>query len=198
MNVAFEFLRTITADTVATALLGKDTLAIADWLWRAAPVDYVRSATAVKPDIDWAYTDGHGHTHRWHDGTLPTLVASNLQVDCDGSCGGVCGGEGYTTTQYHCVECEGLVEPGYVPDYQARTQGVRYSYGRESTRLTLRSNHYPNVLCNLDGKPIAVELRNGDETLSGRVWIEDVKGTRDWNGETVVCVAAFEPSGDAA
>lgn len=96
-------------------------------------VEYVRSYSAVLPDPKWRYTDSHGHEHRWAQtgrnrgsDALPSLVASERHVPCDGSCGGVCGGEGYHITVYHCTGCGDEVEPEFVPDYEARSHGIPF------------------------------------------------------------------------
>ncbi len=79
--------------------------------------EVVFSDRATKPDPTWEHTDGAGHFHAYdRDGKLPTLTPRSRHVDCDGSCGGVCGGEGYDVTDYLCSVCDELVEPGRVDD----------------------------------------------------------------------------------
>lgn len=68
-------------------------------------------------DTTWTFTDAAHHFHaydRTEDATdhYPTLTAKHRDMPCDGSCGGICGGEGYTITEYFCRICQVLVEPG--------------------------------------------------------------------------------------
>ena len=83
--------------------------------------EIIRSNIATKPDPGWEHIDTHGHFHAYdRDGKLPTLVARSRHVDCDGSCGGVCGGEGYDVTEWFCVICDEQVEPGRLDDHGPR------------------------------------------------------------------------------
>lgn len=83
-----------------------------------------RMETAVKPDPAWAHRDVYGHVHRWSGRKLPTLDRRSRHVPCDGSCGGVCEGEGYHVSYYVCRQCGVEVEPGTVPDELARGPGI--------------------------------------------------------------------------
>src|SRR5215207_2373464 len=65
------------------------------------PVELVRSMYATKPDPRWAHYDTRRHFHAFgEDGKLPTLTATSIPMPCEGSCGGICGGEGYHVTRY--------------------------------------------------------------------------------------------------
>lgn len=113
--------------------------ALAGQLLVERPVEWVRSRDAVKPDPGWEYTDPAGHWHAFADPPdlfdrrpgqvaaaeqLPTLRTRVVDLPCDGSCGGVCGGEGYTATRYDCRACGAPVEPRWIPDMDARERGV--------------------------------------------------------------------------
>lgn len=88
-------------------------------------VEYIRSETAVKPDPAWEHTDSNGHFHAFaEDGKTPTLTEYSVHVECDGSCGGVCGGEGYDQTHWKCAVCGEEAEPRFIPDWEARTTGI--------------------------------------------------------------------------
>lgn len=107
-------------------------------------VEYIRSYSAVRPDPEWLFEDSHGHLHVWTETGrdrrgrgLPSLVESERHVECDGSCGGVCEGEGYHITVYYCADCGDEVEPGFVPDYQARTTGIPIETGPQEARATV-------------------------------------------------------------
>lgn len=66
-----------------------------------------------RQDQNWTFIDAAGHYHACDiDGEYPTLTARNEHRDCDGSCSGVCGGEGYGVTVYTCPVCEERIEPG--------------------------------------------------------------------------------------
>lgn len=80
--------------------------------------EVIRSNIATKPDQRWEHIDSHGHFHAYdQDGKLPTLVTRPRHVDCDGSCGGVCDGEGYNITEWFCAICDEQIEPGQVDDH---------------------------------------------------------------------------------
>jgi hypothetical protein len=73
------------------------------------------------PDRAWIHVDAAGHFHAWAaDETLPTLTEHHEQQPCDGSCGGVCEGEGYTVTTWTCRICTEPVEPGTIPGPHTR------------------------------------------------------------------------------
>lgn len=67
-----------------------------------------------QPDPQWEFTDpaGHYHARDADKKEYPTLEARSEHVDCDGSCGGVCEGEGYTDIRYSCRICGAEIEPG--------------------------------------------------------------------------------------
>lgn len=67
------------------------------------------------PDLNWEYVDSGGHFHAYtSDGKLPTLRRREEHQDCNGMCGGVCEGEGYTITKHSCLLCNEDVTPGWV------------------------------------------------------------------------------------
>lgn len=68
-----------------------------------------------RPNTRWEHTDSAGHYHAHsddEDDRYPTLSTSAEHVDCDGSCGGQCEGEGYTVTRYACRICGEVIQPG--------------------------------------------------------------------------------------
>jgi hypothetical protein len=80
--------------------------------------EIVRSNIATKPDQRWEHIDTHDHFHAYdQDGKLPTLVNRARHIDCDGTCGGVCEGEGYDITEWFCVICDEQVKPGRLDDH---------------------------------------------------------------------------------
>lgn len=95
------------------------------WIDNAPPLDadllvehqviVVESLGSI-PDRAWTYVDTAGHFHAWADDeTLPTLAEHHEQQPCNGSCGGVCDGEGYTGTIWTCRICAEPVNPGRIP-----------------------------------------------------------------------------------
>lgn len=67
---------------------------------------------AQMPDPTWTFTDGAGHFHAYDSaGKLPTLGRVVTHLDCDGTCGGVCDGEGYSKIEYQCPLCDEYVKP---------------------------------------------------------------------------------------
>lgn len=94
-------------------------------------VERVRTAMASRPDERWSATDPHGHEHRYvRDGEgvprLPSLERRSHHVECDGSCFEITHGdcEGYDVDEWHCRDCDDVVEPGFKPDYEAMEHGI--------------------------------------------------------------------------
>ena len=86
----------------------------------------IRSEIATKPDPTWEYIDSAGHFHACStraESDLPTLNRRTEHVDCDGSCGGVCEGEGYTVTRFSCAICGEDIEPGRIPFHEETISG---------------------------------------------------------------------------
>lgn len=75
--------------------------------------------TPVVPDERWSVTHGD-HNHRWTSTDTPYVMLNaerySKHIECDGSCGGVCQGEGYHVPAYRCAVTGEDVEPGYKPD----------------------------------------------------------------------------------
>lgn len=66
-----------------------------------------------RPDPSWTFTDAAGHFHAYsEDKTYPTLLERSEHRDCDGSCGGVCEGDGYTVVIRECRICREVIQPG--------------------------------------------------------------------------------------
>ncbi len=96
----------------------------------------VRSEHATRPDPTWKHTDDAGHFHAWSNGdALPTLEARTRQAPCDGACGGVCDGEGYSVTEHFCRICDQQIEPGRTPDHREKRIN-----GRRSWSILIDSN----------------------------------------------------------
>jgi hypothetical protein len=73
------------------------------------------SSALPRPNPRWQYTDANGHYHAHAEDDrerYPTLEAVVEQAACDGSCGGVCDGEGYSVTRYFCLICREEILPG--------------------------------------------------------------------------------------
>jgi hypothetical protein len=88
-----------------------------------------------KPDLSWTHVDKAGHFHAYgHEGNLPTLDRQVLPVPCDGSCGGICGGEGSTRTVYRCLLCGKKVKPQRIDD-----SGVKRIPGRKTWTLVVEA-----------------------------------------------------------
>lgn len=79
--------------------------------------DRVEWTNQPKPDPKWQYVDAAGHFHAYdHDGrSTPTLVDRHEHRECDGSCGGVCDGEGYDIVHSFCAICDEEIQPGMTP-----------------------------------------------------------------------------------
>lgn len=88
------------------------------------------------------FTDDHGHEHVWvidpsdeYRATITTGVRVRIHHDCDGTCGGVCQGEGYSTPAWRCLDCGDVLDPPYA------TGPTDVPYDAEVT-LTLRVYGY--------------------------------------------------------
>ncbi|ETK36105.1 hypothetical protein [Microbispora sp. ATCC PTA-5024] len=136
-------------------------------------VEYVRSERATKPDPGWEFIDAAGHFHAFAEGgELPTLNSERVEMPCDGSCGGVCEGEGYTVLRHTCRICGQEVEPGYVPDYEARTVGEPI-FLRKMATVTITSAE--PVTDSRD--EVSVRVRYGDEELFGTGFVVNRAGS---------------------
>jgi hypothetical protein len=82
---------------------------------------------AARPDPGWSSTDARGHFHAYDsDGKLPTLVASNRQIPCDGSCRNWdC--DGYSERVHQCALCGEQVQPGTVEREHAEPLETAYT-----------------------------------------------------------------------
>lgn len=103
------------------------------------------------PDATWTFIDASGHFHAYDsDGKLPTLNSRRVIKDCDGTCGDLCGGDGFSDTVYECPLCEAPVEP--------RT---RFGFQRMPARPELLAEVVgPKELAAFDGD--AVSFVSGD------------------------------------
>lgn len=82
----------------------------------------IRSARQSRPDMKWVFVDNAGHWHAFDaDGKTPTLREYAEHVECDGSCGGVCQGEGYHVTRWKCLGCGVSVKPRFNTEYDVRS-----------------------------------------------------------------------------
>ncbi len=66
-------------------------------------------------DPMWRHVDKAGHPHVYGPkGSTPTLDARREERPCDGTCGGICQGEGYGVTVFTCPRCQEQIEPGVI------------------------------------------------------------------------------------
>ena len=93
--------------------------------------EYVRTRLARKPDEQWTHTDSNGHAHAYVRDEedvprLPSLERRSVRIECDGSCFEITHGdcEGYDVDEWHCRQCDEVVEPGFVHDYDAENHGI--------------------------------------------------------------------------
>jgi hypothetical protein len=134
----------------------------------------VESRVATKPDPTWEHIDERGHFHAYGKGEeLPTLIPRSRHVECDGSCRGVCGGEGYDVTQHFCRICDELIEPERLPDH-----GPRSLPGRMSWNVEVQA-HVAN------GAEVSIRAEVGDQVLFGAAVATHIDMEADWNGARV-------------
>lgn len=97
----------------------------------------VVNSLSPKSDPKWTYVDRLGHFHAYSDREddgyrrYPTLKATTIEEPCDGSCGGICGGEGYTRTEYSCLICAEVIKPSLIPGPHTATVPGRYDWSAE-------------------------------------------------------------------
>lgn len=73
------------------------------------------STRGPKPDPAWTFVDSNRHFHARSGDSWPRLRSKEVKVPCDGSCGGVCEGQGYGRTEWSCRICGEVIEPGLIP-----------------------------------------------------------------------------------
>jgi hypothetical protein len=144
-------------------------------------VQHIISEDAVKPDPAWERTDSNGHFHAFAEGSrdgapmlgrdreTPTLTRYSVHVECDGSCGGVCEGEGYDEPRWKCAICGDEVEPRFIADQEARTTGIPVVTSRSVTvtvqgygplpPIGQQENGDGTVTLSSGGEPARVTLR---------------------------------------
>lgn len=116
------------------------------------------STMCPAPDPKWEQVDSNGHYHARNadEDDYPTLKIHVERVECDGSCGGVCEGEGFTVTHYHCQVCDEEIEPGTIPGPHVLSMP-----GLASWQVTVRSTR------TLDGTVSVRVVANESTTLFG-------------------------------
>jgi len=142
----------------------------------------VETDNATKPDPQWSTVDAVGHFHAWaRGGTYPTLVTVTRHVPCDGTCGGVCGGEGYDEIDYHCRICNEKIDPGRVDD-----SGVHHFTVSRTWTVEVEG---------LVGQATQGRIKIGPN--QERVTVRIVEGGRTWFGVAEVgeVEARFGPDG---
>lgn len=171
-------------EPMTVSLDGGEPLFVEDWQLHGPRIEYLPSLEASMPDPGWVHVDSHGHEHRWARGdrnwsrpdALPTLIQSYEHKECDGSCGGVCGGEGYDVSVWHCRVCGDQVEPGLQPDYVARTRGIPIETGPRTAELQVVG---PPVESFNDRTSHQVVMRVGDAEFRGTGSFSQVRWSSD-------------------
>ena len=121
-----------------------------------------------EPDPRWTFVDAAGHFHaRDAEGELPTLVSKAEHVDCDGSCGGQCRGEGFTSVRWHCPLCGEEVVPGTVPGPHELVVARRRSWSVFVENAPVFGSGRVSVRFEYDGKPTMFGVARV-ESSSGR------------------------------
>jgi hypothetical protein len=199
-----DMLQTVRTNDWTLTLDDGQTFPITEFKMDAAPVEYIRSESAVMPDPGWSATDTHGHVHRWAStdrrdvdraAALPTLVASTEHIACEDA--GPClldGCEGYDITVWHCAVCGDKVEPGYRPDYQARTTGIPIVVGQRPP-IVLTVSGMVTLPSELEPSPMTTQGRYGGvaSRMVGRGWVGDRRRVRRAGSTHVECDVHFIP-----
>lgn len=86
------------------------------------------STAGPKADSNWTAVDSAGHFHAMSGKEYPTLRSREIPVPCDGSCGGVCEGEGTSRTEWSCRICREMVKPKRIPGPHYATMGGRMDW----------------------------------------------------------------------
>jgi hypothetical protein len=122
-----------------------------------------------QPDPRWEHTDSNGHYHARSEDQAdpyPTLLSHVEQAACDGSCGGVCDGEGYSVTRYFCRACQNEIEPGVARGmHLISIPGLKSWTAEVAARVPL------------DG-PVSVRVDCGNEVLFGIAQCISTEGGR--------------------
>jgi hypothetical protein len=134
----------------------------------------VTSERSSRPDHRWVAVDNAGHWHAFtRDGKLPTLREYAEHVECDGSCGGICEGEGYHVTRWKCRACEKPVAPRFIQEY-GRTEMIP---GPRSWHVQLTAPTYLPVPQHRD--QVSVRATFGDRIYFGLATLGDFSMTPD-------------------
>lgn len=129
----------------------------------------VRSEYAVLPDPNWRHVDSNGHAHVWAGKEIPTLNHGYEHFECDGVCGDP-GCEGYHRSLWTCLVCGERVEPAYVPDYQARNEGVAVD-GMKSWRIDAKGYDTPPEYAMDMRATVDVTVTTEDRVYTGKVGV---------------------------
>ena len=86
------------------------------------------STSGPKADPLWTAVDAAGHFHAMSGKDYPTLSSRSIPVPCDGSCGGVCGGEGTSRTEWSCRVCREVMKPKLIPGPHYDSMPGRYDW----------------------------------------------------------------------
>jgi hypothetical protein len=135
-------------------------------------------SSGARPDPRWQATDSNGHFHaRAKDETYPTLKTRSEHAPCDGSCGGVCQGEGYTVTHYDCAICGEEVEPGSIPGpYSVVVPGLA------SWSVTVTSTEPVGGM----SEQVSVRFEDGDTLRFGVAMVASISSDMgEWKTELV-------------
>jgi hypothetical protein len=149
--------------------------------FEAPPAIYARSEHAVKRDPSWTQTDPAGHVHRWTEDGIPTAVCRSVHVACDnGDCtlSGPC--EGTDVDWWACALCGAEVQPGYVPDWHARSVGDRIIVGPATATVTVAVSTARLPDYTPEGWPVVLEF--GTMRSGGRAYWSATR--RDHAGRT--------------
>ena len=143
----------------------------------------VRSEHATKPDPSWTLTDDAGHWHAFAEpekegmaADLPTCNRETVQMPCDGSCGGICGGEGYSVDRYSCRACGQEIKPRRIPDHAARDIGEAIPGLKD---WTLEVESYDRPIPHALGKLFSIRMESETGTFFGIGGVADYRVRHD-------------------
>lgn len=129
--------------------------------------------TGAEPDLRWTFVDAAGHFHAWDSaGALHTVELRLGHVDCDASCGGLCGGEGYSHGHWFCRLCQEEIRPGMIPGPHEVVLYQRQSWSVFVEDAPVIRAQRVSVRLEYDGKPTmfgvaCVESRSGSAAGGG-------------------------------
>jgi hypothetical protein len=146
-------------------------------------VDHVTSR-GPRPDPNWSTVDSYGHFHAYSGANgldvkperYPTLSVTREKQPCDGSCGGVCEGEGITIVRYACLICAEQIEPGLIEGPYTYPVAMHYEWTLQVAGDTVPVRFDERATVHLSDGRFGIALVTNQTAMPGMPLITDLTG----------------------